>query len=544
MTSEEYIRQELSRFLRKHQIEDIDIILEKPKDEKFGDYASNLAMQLARHLRKNPRQIAEEIKAYITLNDAFITKIEIAGPGFINFFASTLNLNTQLKTIRDSGEEYGRSSKGQGQTVQIEFVSANPTGPLTVGHGRAAVLGDTIARLYEAIGYRVTREYYFNNAGRQMRILGQSVQLRYLQRLGKTINFPEDHYQGEYINDIARLLYDKYGEQLQDETDLQIFKEFAEKEIFKNIKQTVKRLGFAFDVFFNEHTLYEQKKIEDVLNGLREKQLLEDREGASWFLTSKLGFESDRVFVKSSGEPTYRLPDTAYHIDKVKRGFDLMIDIFGADHIDTYPDVLAAVKALEYDVSKFKVLIHQFVTLTEGGETIKMSTRKANFVTLDQLLDDIGSDVTRYFFLMRNMNAHLNFDLQLARKHSDENPVYYIQYAHARINSILKLAQSKQVYLKNDADLNVLVRDEERNLIKHLIEFPSVIEDSACKFEPHRLINYLFDTATLFHKFYTECRVISEDEPLTQGRLLLIDACRIVFRNGLHTLGISAPEQM
>ncbi|WP_456405775.1 arginine--tRNA ligase [Caldithrix abyssi] len=544
MTTQEYIVQELQRFLKAHNIKDVEIILERPREEKFGDFASNLALQLARHLKKNPRQIAEEIKDFIDQNPDYISAVEIAGPGFINFFASNVSLYKQLGEILEKKAAFGKSAYGRGKKANIEFVSANPTGPLTIGHGRGAVLGDTIARLLETIGYQVTREYYFNNAGRQMRILGDSVRLRYRELCGEQIEFPEDYYQGQYIVDIARRIFEEKGDALKDEEDVAFFKDYAEDVIFEDIKKTIKRLGFEFDVFYNEKSLYDEGKIDEVVKQLKEKGLVAERDGAVWFLTSKLGFEKDRVIIKSTGEPTYRLPDIAYHVEKVKRGFDLIIDIFGADHIATYPDVLAAVKALGYDADKIKVLIHQFVTLYEGEEKVKMSTRKANFVTLDELMDEVGVDVTRFFFLMRSMNSHLNFDLTLAKKQSDENPVFYIQYAHARICSILKLAESRGIELQASRNFNLLKAPEELNLIKHLVQFPQTIETAALSFEPHRMVNYLFDLATLFHKFYTECRVISDDQALTQARLALIDAVRIVIANGLGVLGISAPEHM
>jgi len=544
MTSREYIVEQLEKFLDTNKIDGVDVILQNPKDEKHGDFATNIAMQLARHLSKKPIDIANDIIEFIKINQKYISKIELAGPGFLNFFAASSNLYQQLKHILDQKQNFGQSEHAAGKTVQVEFVSANPTGPLTIGHGRGAVLGDTIARLLEAIGYQVTREYYFNNAGRQMRVLGESVRLRYLEALGETVEFPDDHYQGNYIREIAENLVSEHGTTLKDDPENSIFKDSAEKSIFAGIKQTIQRLGFSFDVFYNERSLYDEGKIDEVVRELNRKGFIACRDHATWFLTTKLGFEQDRVFVKSSGEPTYRLPDTAYHVEKIKKGYDLIIDIFGADHIATYPDVLAAVKALGYDDEKVKVLIHQFVTLTENGETVKMSTRKANFVTLDELMDDVGEDVTRYFFLMRNMNAHLNFDLGLARTKSDDNPVFYIQYAHARINSIIRLAESKDIYLDGKANLKRLAQPEELNLIKHLIGFPGIIESSALSFEPHRLVNYLFELASLFHKFYTVCRVVTEDLELSKARLALIEATKIILANGLGLLGLSAPEQM
>lgn len=543
MTGDEFIKQQLNAFLDAKGLKNIDIILQKPKEEKFGDVATNLALQLAGTMKKPPRQIAEEIKNFFPAENPYVNKIDIAGPGFLNFFISSRSLYEELSRILKETEGYGKSDRGRGKRVQIEFVSANPTGPLTIGHGRGAVLGDTIARLMETLSYEVTREYYYNDAGRQMRMLGNSVRLRYLELLGEAVEFPEDHYRGQYIIDIARDLYQTDGDQHR-HAEIEFFKEKAEKAIFDQIEATIARLGFSFDVFFNEKSLYDDGKIDETIDGLREKGLVEKREGALWFLTSRLGFDQDRVIVKSSGEPTYRLPDTAYHVEKMRRGFDIVIDIFGADHIDTYPDVLAGVKALGYDISKVKVLIHQFVTLTEGGEKVKMSTRKANFVTLDELMDDVGVDVTRYFFLMRHMNSHLNFDLALARTQSDENPVFYIQYAHARICSIIALAGERGVPTEGEVDLTLLKTPEELNLIKHLCEFPATVVSCAENYEPHRLVNFLYELATLFHKFYTERRVISNDSELSQSRIALIRASRIVIANGLHLLGITAPKRM
>jgi len=545
MTTEEYIRQQLDNFLAQKKI-DLPVILQRSKDPQFGDFASNLAMQLAGQLKKKPREIAEEIVLFVETGNKYIAKAEIAGPGFINFFSATENLHDRLKEIFDQGSDYGSIKQNNPQKAQIEFVSANPTGPLTIGHGRQAVLGDTIANILETAGYSVSREYYFNDAGRQMRILGQSVRYRYLELLKLSSEFPEDHYQGEYIKEIAADIYRKHGDTLKNSDDLQLFTDAAEKAIFNDIKSTIKNLGFEFDVFFNEKSLYDSGKIDQTLKSLRDKKLAYDKDGATWFKTSDLGFEQDRVIVKSSGEPTYRLPDMAYHIDKVKRGYDLIVDIFGADHIDTYPDVLAALKALDYDTSKIKVLIHQFVTLTEHGQKIKMSTRKANFVTLDELIQDVGVDVTRYFFMMRGMNSHLNFDLALAKTQSDENPVFYIQYAHARICSILALAETKKIDSANHTTeiLGKLSQPEEIDLIKELIHYPEIIKICADVLEPFRLVNYLYNLATTFHKFYTVCRVITDEKEVTMARLALIDATRIIIANALKILRISAPNRM
>jgi arginyl-tRNA synthetase len=501
-------------------------------------------MQLAQPLKANPRQIASELVSFIKPDTEIIEKIDIAGPGFLNFYLSRDYLYSQLIKIIRLNESFGLSNIGNGLKTQVEFISANPTGPLTIGHGRQAVLGDTIARLMEVSGFDVTREYYFNDAGRQMRVLGDSVRLRYLQLIGLEIVFPADYYQGDYIIEIAKEIFEEKGNQLQDEKDFTFFRDRAETAVFKDIKNTISRLKFNMDVYFNEKSLYDDGKIDHVVSALKDKGLVKENEGAVWFLTSKLGKDQDRVIIKSTGEPTYRLPDIAYHVEKYERGFELIIDIFGADHIDTYPDVLLAVKALGYDESKVKVLIHQFVTLTAGSEKVKMSTRKANFITLDELMDEVGEDVTRFFFLMRHMNSHLNFDLTLAKTQSDENPVYYVQYAHARICSIVKFGTEKGIKVELEPQLSLLETGEELALIKHLLDYPQTIESSALSFEPHRLVHYLIDTATLFHKFYTECRVISDDRPLTQARLTLCESTRIVLANGCMILGINAPVSM
>ncbi|MBN1895109.1 arginine--tRNA ligase [bacterium] len=528
-----------------------EIDLSTAKQKEHGDLGTNVALKLAPRLKQNPRKVAGMILDHLALPEG-IDKADVAGPGFINFFLGRAVLYGSLEEILRRNEAYGRSEQGKGSRTQVEFVSANPTGPLTIGHGRQAVIGDTIAKLLEATGHSVTREYYFNDAGRQMRILGDSVRRRYLELAGEAVEFPEDYYQGEYIRDIARGVLQDKGAGLKSESDLALFQNRAEQAIFRDIKATLKRLGIVFDVFYNEKSLYETGKIDKVIKALRGKDLAYDREGAVWFRTSKLGMDQDRVIVKSTGEPTYRLPDIAYHKDKMDRGFDRVIDIFGADHIATYPDVLAGLKALGYDPSRVTVLIHQFVTLTEGREKIKMSTRKANFVTLDELMDEVGPDVTRYFFLNRSMSSHLNFDLTLAKTQSDENPVYYVQYAHARICSIIQHARSAGVDPEAgpDADLGLLASEEELDLIRILKEFPREVSEAALHFEPHRIPAYLEEVANVYHRFQhtgkvdAALRVVTDNIPLTRARLALCRATRIVLANGLDLLGISAPERM
>ncbi len=544
MKTDLYVEQLLQKYLEDKNLKNIKIQLEKPKNKEFGDLSANIALQLASQLKSNPRIIADDIKTNLEFDNNIIEKIEIAGPGFINFYIATASIQYSINLILDKKEEFGKSNIGNNLKTQVEFISANPTGPLTIGHGRQAVLGDTIARLYEACGFDVTREYYFNNAGRQMRILGESVRFRYLELLGETKKFPDDYYQGTYIIDIAKEIKKEYGDKLKNEDDITIFKNKAEASVFDDIKKTISRLKFNMDVFYNEKSLYDVGKIEEVIDLLKNKSLIIEKEGATWFQTSKLGKDQDRVLIKSTGEPTYRLPDIAYHREKLNRGFELIIDIFGADHIATYPDVILALQEMGYDTEKIKVLIHQFVTLMEDGKKVKMSTRKANFVTLDELMDEVGENVTRFFFLMRHMNSHLNFDLQLAKTQSDENPVYYVQYAHARICSIIRVGKDQNICLQGNPPFELLEKEEETNLIKHLIELPEVVKNSAINNEPHRMTNYMVETATLFHKFYTECRVIVDDISITQARLGLCEATKTVIANCCNIIGISAPERM
>lgn len=524
-------------------LKDIEITFEIPKDESHGDLSTNAALLLSKTLKKNPRQTAEEIKNNIKINPDIIEKIEIAGPGFLNFYFNKKYISGIIKEIVGDPENYGRSFKYSGKKANLEFVSANPTGPLTVGHGRNSVIGDTVASMLEWIGYEVDREYYFNNAGRQMRVLGDSVKLRYLQILGDNIKFPDEYYQGEYIKDIAQKLFEEYKDSLRNEDPEGKFKAAAEKEIFNDIKKTLKRLNINHSVFYNENSLYEEGKIELLLKTFKEKNLSYEKENAVWLKLSEMGSEQDKVIVKSTGEPTYRLPDIAYHVTKFERGYDLIIDLFGSDHNATFPDVLAGVKSLGYDVSKIKVLIHQFVTIIDKGEVVKMSTRKANYITLDELIDEVGIDVVRYFFNMRSITTHMNFDLTLAKKHSDENPVFYLQYAHARICSILKTVEEEKLKTSLE-NIDLLLTNEEQQLLKILNNFKYEVLTSAEQFEPNRLTLYLENLAAAFHKFYTFCRILGTEQKLAEARIALAVATKIVLKNGLKILGVSAPEKM
>jgi len=520
-----------------------EIQVEKPNQPEHGDAATNIAMMLAGKLKMNPRAIAEKIVEGLDYDEDKLANVEIAGPGFINFRYADEYLYRQLDEILNTGPNFGRTDEHEGMKIQVEFVSANPTGPLTVGHGRNAVLGDTVARLLEWTGATVEREYYFNDAGRQMRVLGQSVRARYLEELGMDAEFPEEGYRGAYIRDIARELVEEYGDTLKETDELSPFKERAEELIFEDIRQTLERMNIRMDSFFNERDLYDDGSIDEVLNELREKNLVYDEEGATWFKTTDFGKDKDTVLVKSTGEPTYRLPDIAYHANKLDRGYDLCIDIFGADHVDTYPDVLSGIEALGYDTSKVDVVVYQFVTIVKEGKPFKMSTRKANFVTLDELMDEVGSDVTRFFFLMRAPNTHLEFDIAEAKEAGEKNPVFYLQYAHARIKSIMRKVEEEYSF-DSVPDTSLLTHPSEIKLIKAMIRFPEIIQSAAESREPHRLINYLNDLATHFTAFYHDCRILGEEESLVQARAALAEAVAQVLANGLGILGIAAPDRM
>lgn len=525
------------------ELKEISISFDVPKSIEHGDLSSNAAMLLTKRLKKNPKVIAQEIIDALDINKSVVSKVEIAGPGFINFFFSKEFVTKVIKEILDKKDKFGKSEKFSGKKANVEFVSANPTGPLTVGHGRNAVVGDTIANLLEWIGYDVEREYYFNNAGRQMRVLGDSVKQRYLEILGDKINFPEDYYQGEYIKDIAMQLFIKHGDSLRNEDPESIFKDTAEQEIFFDIKKSLTNLGINHKIFFNENSLYEEGKIDILLKIFKEKNLTYEKDGAVWLKLSELGQPEDKVMVKSSGEPTYRLPDIAYHSVKLDRGYDLLIDLFGSDHNATYPDVMAGLKAIGYDASKVKVMIHQFVTIMDGGEVVKMSTRKANYITLDELNEEVGKDVVRYFFNMRNINSHMIFDLAVAKKQSDENPVFYVQYAHARISSILRRVKEEQLEVSIN-HLDTLIHDDEQSLIKILFQFKEEVVQSAEELETHRICTYLYELAAAYHRFNKSCRILGTERHLAEARLALAYAAMIVIKNGLSILGVSAPEEM
>ncbi len=518
------------------------VIITSSKDEKHGDLSSSLPLSMAKAAQKPPMEIAALIIDQFEKDENLILVIFPSPPGFINFKINPSFYQSLIPIIIDAGDSYGRSETGKGKTANVEFVSANPTGPLTIGHGRNAVLGDTISNILENHGYEVTREYYFNDAGRQMRILGQSVEARYYEILKQDVEFPEDGYQGNYIKDIAHSIMHENGENLKSADP--IFKEKAEKVIFADIEKSLRNLGIHFDQFTNEKTFYKNGEIDRFLEELKAKNLIYEKDGATWFRATDLGKEQDRVYIKSTGEPTYRVPDTVYHRDKINRGFDLIIDIFGADHADTYPDVLLALNALGLKTDHIRVLLYQFVTLLRNGEKVKMSTRKANYVTIDELVDEVGVDVVRYFFIMRGMNSHLNFDIDAAADSSDNNPVFYLQYAHARICNIIKRGKGLGMKSSNGYDITLLTHSSEIELLKAIGEFPEIMALALKILEPQDIVNYLQDLAARFHRFYVDCRVITDDENISEARLALIKATKIVLRNGLKILGISSPERM
>ncbi len=514
-----------------------------PKSSSFGDISSNVGLLIGSELKKNPMICAQQILDKLNKNNLEnIKSVTVTKPGFINFFIEDSFYQNYIKNINSLKSKFGRSSIGNGKKVNVEFVSANPTGPLTVGHGRNAVIGDTVSNILIWNGFNVTREYYFNNAGRQMRILGESVKARYLELSEKNSEFPEDGYHGNYIKEIAQEIFNKIPKEFNQTTEY--FKDYAEKTIFIEIKKSLKKLGIKFDTYTNEKMFYENGDIDLLINELKEKKLIYEKDGAIWFRATDLGKEKDKVYVKSTGEPTYRVPDTAYHRNKLNRKYDLIIDVFGADHADSYPDVLLALEALGYNTKPIKILIYQFVTLIKDGEKIKMSTRKANFVTLDELLDELGPDVVRYFFIMRSMNSHLDFDLNLASDQSDSNPVFYLQYAYARICNVIKHGENYSLSLKQEYNQNILCHNDELKLLKHIVLFPELVETTSETLEPQNIATYLQELAALFHRFYSKCRVISDDSELSKARLNLVSAVKITLENGLKILGISAPEKM
>ncbi len=547
-----------------------DFALEAPRNPDHGDFACNAALLLAKRLGQPPRAIAERLLAELGDAAGLVERAEVAGPGFVNIWLAGERWRELLRRVLEEGARFGHAELGGGRRVQVEFVSANPTGPLTLGHGRQAVLGDCIARLLEACGYAVTREYYFNDGGRQMRVLGQSVRARYLELLGRAappppgafeggpwpeevdglpVVFPRDGYRGDYIGEIAEALRSEHGDVLAESGDQELFRRAAEDSIFAEIRASLAALAIEFDVYSNETALYEEGKVEETLKDLRSRGLVHEEDGAVWLRSTDLGLPRDRVLVRSNGEPTYLLPDVAYHREKFRRGFDLVIDVLGADHIEQFPFVRAAAGALGCPSERMELVMHQFVTLTQGGKQVKQSTRRATYVTVDELLAQVGSDVFRFFMVQRRAQGHLDFDLELAQETDwKKNPAYYVQYAHARTAGIERKAREEGLALPDAGlDTSALALPEEIEILKKLSEFPEVVSRAGASREPHHLAYYLRDIAGLWNPYLQDGvrhRVVSGDAELSAARLGLAAAVRTVIANGLGLLGVSAPERM
>ena len=521
----------------------------RSKDPRFGDYATNAALVLASATNSKPRELAAVIKDNLTKDSKVLAGAEIAGPGFINFFLAPEVWHEVLHTIHREKEGYGCAVKLDGPRALLEFVSANPTGPLHVGHGRGAAVGDTLARLLKTCGYKLETEYYVNDSGNQMKILGRSLLVRYRQLLGENIEFPENHYQGEYIGELAAELDGtplgkKLLEASEDEA-IELAAQYACDRILKGIKDDLNLFGVSYDRYFSEKILHDSGAIAATLKDLRDRGRAEEHEGALWFSMDEEQDEKDRVLVRATGEPTYFAADAAYHQDKLRRGFDLLVDIWGSDHHGYVPRVRASIEALGYSPDVLRVLLVQFVNLVREGQKISMSTRSAEFITLREVLEEVGPDAARFFFLTKRCDSHLDFDLDLAKKQSRDNPVYHVQYAHARVASIFRIAAERNIDADmTDPDLTVLSLPEEQKIMKHIADFPDTLSEAAEALEPHRITFYLMELAELFHAYYHDNKVLTEDSRLKKARLYLVEAVRQVVANGLNILGVTAPDRM
>ena len=557
------------------------IQIERTKDKAHGDFACNIAMMLARSVKKNPRQIASLLVENLLEAD-FITKVEIAGPGFINFTLSAETAQEVVKSVMEQGQEYGRSKLGEGRSVQVEFVSANPTGPLHVGHGRGAAYGSVVSSLLLAVGFDVHREYYVNDAGRQMDILATSVWLRYLEACGEKVAFPSNGYKGEYVLSIAKSLKDKHGRSLLKQTSTvydaipkdepmggdkeehvdalidkakDLLGPDAYKKVFDagldqilgEIRKDLADFGTEYDEWFSERSLMESGMVEKAIAELKEAEMLYQQDGAWWFKSTAFGDEKDRVVVRDNGQTTYFASDIAYHLNKFQRGFDKVIDIWGSDHHGYIPRVKASLSAMKQKVDKLEVLLVQFAVLYRGSEKVAMSTRSGQFVTLRELREEVGIDAARFFYVLRSADQHMDFDLELAKSQSNDNPVYYVQYAHARVCSVFRqlsergLAWDRRI---GESNLGYLTQDHEQVLLSMLARYPEVVSSAAMGYTPHSLAHYLMDLARDFHTYYNAHQFIIEDQTLSQARLTLVAAVRQVIANGLLILGVSAPETM
>jgi arginyl-tRNA synthetase len=525
-----------------------DMEVEVPPNDVFGDMATPVAMSLSKILRKPQRKIAEDLVRSLEADPVF-EKIEIAGPGFINFFFTREYLHSEMKKLLRNKSSFLRQDIGNGKRVQIEFVSANPTGPLHLGHGRGAATGEALANLLQAAGFHVEREYYINDAGRQVRLLGLSVFARYQQLLGMEYPFPEDGYKGAYVEVIAdRLIQEKAKEYVQKTFDevADFFIDYSYKKILADIKEDLKYFGVIFDTWQSERALFQSGEVQQTIEDLREKDYVYEKEGATWFRSTAFGDDKDRVMIKQDGEYTYFTSDMAYHRKKIEKKYDELIDIWGADHHGYIPRVQAVIEALGYPKGKLKVLLVQIVSLLRGGKPVQMSKRAGEFVTLREVMDEVGADTTKFIFLTRRPDSHLDFDLEVAKTQSSENPVFYVQYANARINSIFFHAKEREISEETlpDADFSMLSTQEELRIIKKLLIYPMIFEGAVNAHEPHRITFYLQELSGMFHPYYNKFRIVSDDRELSRARLALCEAVRITIKDGLEILGISIPEKM
>jgi arginyl-tRNA synthetase len=525
-----------------------DVILETPKDKTHGDYSTNMAMQLARVAKKAPRVVAEALIEHFDVTKASIDKLEIAGPGFINFYMNNRYLTDLIPAVLEAGDKYGGTTVGANQKIQVEFVSANPTGDLHLGHARGAAVGDSLCNVLAKAGYDVSREYYINDAGNQINNLARSVEARYFQALGLDREMPEDGYHGEDIIGIGQKLAAEFGAkyvEVDEQERFDFFREYGLKYEMAKLKQDLEDFRVRFDVWFSETSLYHNGKIENALAALKENGHIFEEGGATWFLSTELGDDKDRVLIKNDGSFTYLLPDVAYHKDKLERGFEKLINIWGADHHGYIPRMKAAIQALGYDRDALEVEIIQLVHLYKDGEKMKMSKRTGKAVTMRDLVDEVGLDAVRYFFAMRSADTHMDFDLDLAVSQSNENPVFYAQYAHARISSILRAGEEQGFTFEQQADFSMIETEKEIDVLKKLGEFPLAVGEAAVKRMPHRITNYIFELASVFHSFYNADKVLDVENPeRTKARLGLIKAVQITLKNALELIGVSAPEKM
>lgn len=520
------------------------IILEVPPQKEFGDFATNFAMQSARVFHRNPRQIAEELSKRI--DGAWLDHTQVAGPGFLNFYLKGDVLYDSFRRIFAAGDSFGQLPQKDAPKIQVEYVSANPTGPLHVGHGRGAAAGSALVNLLRAAGYPVESEYYINDAGNQMNNLARSVNARYLELLGRETEFPEDGYHGQDIIDTAQRIIDKEGDKyldMDEEERLTIFKDLAYVEKLAALREDLEAFHVTFDHWFSERTLHPEA-IRAAVKILQDNGNIYEKDGALWLRSTAYGDDKDRVVIRDNGVPTYLAADIAYHHNKFERGFDRLINIWGADHHGYVCRVKAAMKALGHDPEKLTVLLLQMVALYRGGELVKMSKRTGQSVTLNELMEEVGTDAARYFFLMRSLDSQLDFDLDLAKKKSNDNPVYYIQYAHARICSIFRQAEETGLHLSEDPELSLLTDASEIALIKKIEEYPDEVEKAAADYAPQRIARYSYDLASLFHSFYNKCRIMGVAPELAEARLALVTVTARVIRHSLGILGVSAPEHM